>query len=86
MKYMTPKTKATAKRKCQLVHPANKILVDFQDELQKLAEDASRKAVETIYRTIQTCQDALTPEKLSNPGPLGTGTALIRLSHTLKYS
>ena len=42
-KYMKPQSMATAKQKFQqpLFNPANQKLIDFVDELQKLAKDAT---------------------------------------------
>ena len=49
-KYVKPQSMATAKHKFQrlVFNPANQKLIDFQDELQKLAKDAFRVAAQAI--------------------------------------
>ena len=49
-KYVKPQSKATAKHKFQRLdfNPANQNLIDFLDELQKLAKDAFGVAAHEI--------------------------------------
>ena len=49
-KYMKPQSRATAKHKFQrlVFNPANQKLIDFLDELQKLAKDAFGVAARVI--------------------------------------
>ena len=49
-KYVKPQSMATAKHKFQrlVFNPANQKLIDFLDELQKLAKDAFRVAAQAI--------------------------------------
>ena len=50
-KYVKPQSMATAKHKFQLLvfKPANQKLIDFLDELQKLAKDAFGVAAQAIF-------------------------------------
>ena len=80
-KYVKPQSMATAKHKFQqlVFNPANQKLIDFLDELQKLAKDAfgvdAQAIIENlpifIYSKIHICQNASTPEEVNKPGPLG---------------
>ena len=53
-KYVKPQSMATAKRKFQrlVFNPANQKLIDFLDELQKLAKDAFGVAVQAIFEQL----------------------------------
>ena len=53
-KYVKPQSMATAKHKVQrlLFNPANQKLVDFLDELQKLAKDAFGIAAHAIIEQL----------------------------------
>ena len=72
-KYVKPQSMATAKHKFQklVFNPANQKLVDFPDELQKLAKDAFGIAAHAI---IEQFIHAKTPphlKKLKKSGPFG---------------
>ena len=71
--YVKPQTMATAKHKFQklVFNPANQKLVDFLDQLQRLAKDAFGIAAHAIIEKIHICQDATTPEKIKKSGPRG---------------
>ena len=70
-KYVKPQSMAAAKHKFQqlVFNPANQKLIDFLDELQKLAKDAFGADAQAIIEHI--CQDASTPEGINKPGPFG---------------
>ena len=73
-KYVKPQSMATAKHNFQqlVFNPANQKLIDFLDELQKLAKDAFGVAAQAIIdRPIHICQNASTPDEINKPGPLG---------------
>ena len=61
---------ATAKHKFQqlVFNPANQKLIDFLDELQKLANDAFGVDAQAITEQFIY---ASTPEKINKPGQLG---------------
>ena len=75
-KYVKPQSMATAKRKFQklVFHPANQKLVDFLDELQKLAKDAFGIAAHAIIE--QFIYDKMPPhlKKSINQAHLENGT------------
>ena len=53
-KYVKPQSKATAKHKFQrlLFSPAIQNLIDFLDDLQKLAKDAFRVAAQVVIEQV----------------------------------
>ena len=82
-KYVKPQSMATAKHKFQrlVFNPANQKLIDFLDELQKLAKDAFGVAAQTI---IEQFIDAKMPPQLKksiNQAHLEDGTYEQILSH-----
>ena len=72
-KYVKPQSMATAQHKLQrlVFNPANQKLIDFLDELQKLAKDASGVAAQAIIEQLILCQTASSPEEINKPGALG---------------
>ena len=72
-KYVKPQSMATAKHKFQQIvfNPVNQKLIDFLDELQKLAKKCFRSCCPSNHWPIHICQDASTPEEINKPGPLG---------------
>ena len=88
-RYVKPQSMATAKHKFQklVFNPANQKLVDFLNELQKLAKDAFGIAVHAYHWPIHIWQNASTPEEIHKSGPLGEQTHLAcmnRLWHKSK--
>ena len=71
-KYVKPQSMAAAKHKFQqlVFNPVNQKLIDFLDELQKLAKDAFGAAAQAII-AIHLRQDASTPEEINKRGLLG---------------
>ena len=73
-KDLEPQSMAAKHKFQQLVfNPANQKLIDFLDELQKLAKDAFGVAAQAItnHWPIHICQDASTTEEINKPGALG---------------
>ena len=66
-RYVKPQSMATAKHKFQklVINPANQKLVDFLDELQKLAKDAFEIAVHAIID--QFIYDKMPPHLKKSP-------------------
>ena len=75
-KYVKPQSMATAKQKFQklVFNPANKKLVDFLDELQKLAKDAFRIAAHTIIEQFIYAKMPPHLKKSINQADLENGT------------
>ena len=69
-KYVKPQLMSTAKHIFQklVFNPANQKLVDFLDELQKLAKDAFRTC---HHRAIHIRQNAATPKEINESVPYG---------------
>ena len=74
--YAKPQSMATAKHKFQklVFNPANQKLVDFLDELQKLAKDAFRQAVHAIIEQFIYAKMPPHLEKSMNQAHLENGT------------
>ena len=74
-KYVKPQSMATKKHTFQklVFNPANQKLVDFLDDLQKLATGQRRIPNSCLcqHRTVHIRQNATTPEEINKPGPLG---------------
>ena len=64
---------ATAKHKFQklVFNPTNQKLVDFLDELLKLAKNAFGIAAHAIIEQFMYAKNATTPEKINKSGPFG---------------
>ena len=75
-KYVKPQSMATAKHKIQkfVFNPANQKLVDFLDELQKLAKDASGIAAHAIIEQFIYAKMPPHLKKLINQAQLENGT------------
>ena len=75
-KYVKPQSMETAKHKFQKLdfNPANQNLVDFLDELQKLAKDAFRIAAHAIIEQFIYAKMPPHLKKPINPGHLENGT------------
>ena len=75
-KYVKPQSMATAKHKFQkhVFNPANEKLVDFIDELQKLAKDAFGKAAHAIIDQFIYAKMPLHLKKSINQAHLENGT------------
>ena len=72
-KYVKPQSMATAKHKFQklVFNPANQKLVDFLDELQKLAKDAFGIAAHAIIEQFIYAKMPPHLKKISKSGPFG---------------
>ena len=72
-KYVKPQSMATTKGKFRkfVFNPANQKLVDFLDELQKLAKKRILNSCSCQHRTIHILQNATTPEEIKKSGPVG---------------
>ena len=72
-KYVKPQSMATAKHKIQklVFNPANQKLVDFLDELQKLAKDAFGIAAHAIIEQFIYAKMPPHLKKINKSGPLG---------------
>ena len=75
-KYVKPQSMATAKHKFQklVFNPANQKLVDFLDELQKLAKDAFGIAAHAIIEQFKYAKMPPNLKKLINQAHLENGT------------
>ena len=74
-KYVKPQSMATAKHKFQLVfNPANQKLIDFLDELQKLAKDAFGVAAQAIIEQFIYAKMPPHLKKSKNQAHLENGT------------
>ena len=75
-KYVKPQSMATAKHKFQklVFNPANQKLVDFLDELQKLAKDAFGIAAHAIIEQFKYAKMPPHLEKTKNQAHLQNGT------------
>ena len=75
-KYVKPQSMATAKHKFQklVFNPANQKLVDFLDELQKLAEDACEIAAHAIIEQFIFAKMPTHLKKALNQARLENGT------------
>ena len=75
-KYVKPQSMATAKHKFQklVFNPANQRLVDFLDELQRLAKDAFRVAAHAIIEQFIYAKMPTHLKKSKNQAPLENGT------------
>ena len=72
-KSVKPQSMARVKHELQrlVFNPANQKLIDFLDELQKLAKDAFGVAAQAMIGEVQICQNASPPEKINQPGAVG---------------
>ena len=72
-KNVKPQSMATAKHKFQrlVFNPANQKLIDFLDELQKLAKDAFGVAAQAIIEQFVYAKMPLSPEEINQPGAFG---------------
>ena len=75
-KYVTPQSMATAKHKFQqlVFNPANQKLIDFSDELQKLAKNAFGVAARAIIEQFIYAKMPPHLKKSINHGHLENGT------------
>ena len=75
-KYVKPQSMATAEHKFQqlVFNPANLKLIDFLDELQKLARDAFGVAAQANHRAFHLCLNTSHPKKSINQAHLENGT------------
>ena len=82
-KYLKPQSMAAAKHKFQqlVFNPANQNLIDFLDELQKLAKDAFEVAAQAINEQFIYAKMPLHLKKSINQAPLENGTYEQILSH-----
>ena len=82
-KYVKPQSKATAKRKFQrlVFNPANQKLIDFLDELQKLAKDAFGDAAQAIIEQFIYAKRPSHLKKSINQAHLEHGTYEQIVSH-----
>ena len=82
-KYMKPQSMATAKHKLQrlVFNPANQKLIDFLDELQKLAKDAFEVAAQEINEQFIYAKMPPHLRKPINQAHLGKGTQEQIVSH-----
>ena len=82
-KYVKPQSLATAKHKFQrlIFNPANQNLIDFLDELQKLAKDAFRVAAQAIIEQFIYAKMPPHPKKSINQAHLENGTYEQIVSH-----
>ena len=72
-KYVKPQSMATAKHKFQILvfNPANHKIVDFLDELQKLAKDAFGIAAHAIIQQFTYAKMPPHLKKINKSGPPG---------------
>ena len=82
-KYVKPQSMATAKHKFQrlVFNPANQMLIDFLDELQKLAKDAFGVAAQAIIEQFNFAKIPPHLKKSINEAHLENGTYEQILSH-----
>ena len=82
-KYVKPQSMATAKHKFQrlVFNPANQKLIDFLDELQKLAKDAFGVAAQAIIEQFIYAKMPLHLKKSFNQEHLENGTYEQIVSH-----
>ena len=82
-KYVKPQSMATAKHKFQklVFNPANQKLVDFLDELQKLAKDAFGKAAHAIIEQFKYAKMPPHLKKSINQAHLENGTYELIVTH-----
>ena len=82
-KYVKPQSRATAKHKFQrlVFNPANQKLIDFLDELQKLAKDAIGVAAQAIIEQFIYAKMPPRLKKSINQAHLGNGTYEQIVSH-----
>ena len=82
-KYLKPHSMATAKHKFQqlVFNPANQVLIDFLDELQKLAKDAFGVAAQAIIEQFIYAQMPPHLKKSINQAHLENGTYEQIVSH-----
>ena len=82
-KYVKPQSMTTAKHKFQrlVFNPANQKLIDFLDELQKLAKDAIRVAAQAIIHQFIYAKMPPHLKKLINQAPLENSTYEQIVSH-----
>ena len=82
-KYVKPQSMATAKHKFQrlVFNPANQKLIDFLDELQKLAKDAFGVAAQAIIEQFIYAKMPLHLKKSINQAHLENGTYEQNVSH-----
>ena len=75
-KYVKPQSMATAKHKCQrlVFNPANQKLIDFLDELQKMAEDAFGVAAQAIIEQFIFAKKPPHLKQVINQAHLDNGT------------
>ena len=85
-KYVKPQSMATAKHKLQRLvsNPAKQILIDFLDELQKLAKDAFGVAAQDIIEQFIYAKMPAHLKKLINQAHLENGTYEQIVSHVEK--
>ena len=85
-KYVKPQSKATAKHKFQrlVVNPANRKLIDFLDEHQKLAKNAFGVAAQAIIEQFIYAKMPTHLEKSINQAHLENGTYEQIVSHLEK--
>ena len=81
--YVRPQTMATAKHKFQrlVFNPANQKLIDFLDELQKLAKDANEVAAQAIFEQFIYAKMPPHLKKSINQAHLENGTYEQIVSH-----
>ena len=72
-KYVKPQSMATAKHKFQrlVFNPTNQKLIDFVDELQKLAKDAFGVAAQKIIEQFIYAKKSPYLKKINEPGAFG---------------
>ena len=82
-KYVKPQSMATAKHKFQrlVFNPANQKLIDFLNELQKLAKNAFGVATQAIIEQFIYAKMPLHPKKSINQAHLENGTYEQIVSH-----
>ena len=75
-KYVKSLSMATVKHKFQrlVFNPSNQKLIDFQDELQKLAEDAFEVAAQAIIKQFIHAEMPAPPKKSTNQALLENAT------------
>ena len=85
-KYVKPQSMATAKHKFQrlVLYPANQNLIDFLDELQKLAKDAFGVAAQAIIKQFIYAKMPPHLKKTINQAHLENGTYEQIVSHLKK--
>ena len=85
-KYVKPQSMATAKHKFQglVFHPSNQKLIDFLDELQKLAKDAFGVAAQAIIEQLINAKMPPHLKKSINHAHLKNGTYEQIVSHLEK--